>query len=238
MMLSSLVQGGVAAILPAVAELDTRNKTQQVRDVWILAQKFSLVILIPAIAFLIIMGGEFLRLWVGDELAELKSILVILAVGHFLRLTQHASFRVLAGRGKHKVFSRLTIVMAIAVIVLAVIVAKYTQAGLVGIAFSNTIPMVIISGFVLSLYANKQMNTSLADNLKHVWLPAFLACFPTLVLLGVWQYLFPPDCWTHIIAVILVALVMTAVSVWFLGLTKIEKSRILAIVGKSTQGSV
>ena len=65
--MSEFVQAFTTAIKPAVSDLDTRDDQTRVRQIAFLTQKYSLLILIPAAAFLIVMGREFLTVWVGDR---------------------------------------------------------------------------------------------------------------------------------------------------------------------------
>ena len=67
LLLSEFVQAFTTAIKPAVSDLDTRDDQEKVRLIAFLTQKYSLLILIPAAAFLMIMGREFLTVWIAPD---------------------------------------------------------------------------------------------------------------------------------------------------------------------------
>ena len=232
-MLTGLVQSFTLATHPAVADLDTHDQQAKVREVASLTQKYSLIMLIPGISFLIIMGRDVLQVWLGPGFEQLSIILTILAVGQFLRLAQHSNFSVLAGKGEHKIFGQLALVMSVSVIVLSVISVKILNMGLIGIALSNMVPMVIISGLILPIHCLGRLNISIRDNIRQVWWPALLGCTCTVILIGVWEYLYPPSSWLQIGMVIVAATVLTAVNVWFLSLTSMEKSRLLRVFNRT-----
>ncbi|OHB66593.1 MAG: hypothetical protein A2Y77_13140, partial [Planctomycetes bacterium RBG_13_62_9] len=110
LLLSEFVQAFTAAIKPAVSDLDTRDDQVRVRQIAFLTQKYTLLILIPAAAFLIVMGREFLTIWVADRfndpaaIQSMATVLAILTAGYCLLLSQHSNYLVLSGRGEHRVF--------------------------------------------------------------------------------------------------------------------------------------
>jgi len=79
-----------------------RDEEARIRDVAFISQKYTLLLLVSSAAFLIIMGRSFLTVWMGDKFSdaavkdEMVLILVILSVGHGLRLSQHSNYIVLA----------------------------------------------------------------------------------------------------------------------------------------------
>ncbi|MBN1509383.1 MAG: oligosaccharide flippase family protein [Sedimentisphaerales bacterium] len=225
-----------AAIKPAVSDLDTRDDHAKVRQIAFLTQKYCLLIVIPASLFLIVMGGEFLTVWVGakfDDPATIQTmatVLAILTVGYFFVLSQHSNFLVLAGRGEHKVFGILTAVEAVLCICSAVFAVKVLGLGLQGIAWSNFAPMTIVAGIILPVYFNRTMKISAWDSLRHVWWPAVLGGIPSLVIVVAWEYLAPPDSWREIFAVVAVTGAATVVFSWFVSLEKAERQRLLQVL--------
>jgi O-antigen/teichoic acid export membrane protein len=107
-LLSQFLRAFTAAIKPAVSDLDARDDHRRIREISFLMQKYSLLLIIPAGCFLVVMGREFLQVWVGKEFQNpevvnsISIILAILTVGHCLRLAQHSNFIVLVGKGQHR----------------------------------------------------------------------------------------------------------------------------------------
>jgi O-antigen/teichoic acid export membrane protein len=234
-LLSQLLQAFTAAIKPAVSDLDARNDHLRVKEIAFLTQKYSLLLLFPSGCFLVIMGRAFLQTWVGDQfkdpaaISEMAAVLTILTVGHCLMLAQHSNFLVLVGRGQHKIFGVLTALMALLCVSASVVSVKVFDWGLLGIAWSNCLPMMLISGVILPIYFNRKMRISWLENLRNVWRPALLGSLPAAICIGLWKYLAPPDSWLEIAGVVVAAALLTAVGGWFLTLTEIEQRRFVGM---------
>jgi len=236
MLLSRLLQTFTAAIKPAVSDLDARGDIRRIREIAFLTQKYGLLLLIPSGCFLIVMGRDFLQIWVGHEFQNpavvdgMSTILSVLTVGHCLRLAQHSNFVVLVGRGQHKVFGVLTFLMALLCVSASVISVRVFNWGLLGIAWSNSVPIGIISGVVLPIYYNLKMHISAMETIRRVWWPALLGSLPGIALINMWKYLARPDSWLHISAVVIATVSVTLVSSWFLSYSKLERERFLKIL--------
>lgn len=239
LLLSEFVQAFTVAIKPAVSDLDTRDDQTRVKLIAFLTQKYSLLILLPAGAFLMIMGREFLTVWVagrfGDPavLQSMAGVLAILTVGYGLLLSQHSNYLVLSGRGEHRVFGLLTAVEAVLCVSSAVVAVKVLGWGLRGIAWSNLLPMALVAGVILPIYFNRKMKISGWDSLRQVWWPALLGAVPGMVLIGVWKQLAPPASWAGLVAVVAATAGITVVSAWFLSMDKEEHRRLLSILRRN-----
>ncbi|MEA3226156.1 MAG: oligosaccharide flippase family protein, partial [Planctomycetota bacterium] len=180
LLLSLLLGAFTAAIKPAVSDLDARDDQATVKEIAFLTQKYSLLLIIPSVVFLVLMGREFLWIWIGDKFEDpsvinvMAAILAVLAVGHCIRLAQHSNFLVLVGRGQHRIFGILTILMAMLCVSASVVSVSVFNWGLIGIAWSNFLPQLLISGIILPIYFNRKMHISASESVRNVWRPAIL----------------------------------------------------------------
>ena len=218
-----------------MSDLDTRNDAATVKEIAFLTQKYSLLLIIPGGCFLIAMGREFLNVWVSDQFTDpsvidqMAVILTILTVGHCLRLAQHSNFLVLVGRGQHKMFGILTAFMALFCVLASIVSVKIFNLGLLGIAWSIFLPMVLTSVLILPIYFNRKMHISTLDNIQNVWQPAVLGSLPAVAMICIWKYLAPPNSWLEIVSVVVAAIVLTITGGWFLSLKEVEKKRFIRI---------
>jgi O-antigen/teichoic acid export membrane protein len=227
--LGMLIQAFAAAIKPAVSDLDARDNESKIRQIAFLTQKYILILLMPSVFFLLVMGKDFLRVWVGANFGELHVILILLSVGHFLRLAQYSNFLVLVGKGEHQIFGILAGVMVICTIPLAIVFVKRFNFGLMGIALSNLLPMSLICGLILPIYFNSKMNISFKDCACQIWWPALAGCSPALFFIGLWKYYHCPNCWLHIATVVTCAFVITIAGAWLWSLSPVEKRMFLRV---------
>jgi O-antigen/teichoic acid export membrane protein len=236
LILSMICQVFSSAIKPAVSDLDARSETGKVREITFLSQKYSLLMLIPASCFLIVMGSDFLRVWVGSTIQDsatlnmMGQILAIFTTAHFVRLTQHSNFLVLVGRGEHKIFGVSMLMTAVSFIVSSVICLKVFRLGLISIAWSNFFPIVIFTGIFLQIYFNKKMQIKFADTIYEVGVPAVLGTLPAVCLILLWKFIAPPSSWLDIAAVVVISAAITLIAGWFFSLSKLERKRFIQII--------
>jgi O-antigen/teichoic acid export membrane protein len=233
LLLSQLLRAFATAIKPAVSDLDARDEHSRVREISFLMQKYSLLLIIPSACFLIVMGREFLQVWVGEKFQDpsvvnsLGVVLAILTVGHCLRLAQYSNFLVLVGKGDHKLFGLLTIVTGLFCISASIVSVKVFNLGLLGIAWSNSVPMALMSGILLPVYFNMKMKISMRETIVRIWWPALLGSMPTVILLSLWKYFHSPTSWMSIVAVVIFSMAMTSISAWCFSLTSRERERLV-----------
>jgi len=236
LLLTQFLGAFTAAIKPAVSDLEARDDNATIKEIALLTQKYSLLLILPSACFLIAMGREFLNVWVSDRFPNpaiidtMATILILLTIGHALRLAQHSNFLVLVGRGRHKFFAVLTALTAFLCVTASIISVKVFNRSLVGIAWSNFLPLAFISGVILPIYFNWKMHISTLENALKVWLPAVLGSLPAIIIILLWKCLAPPDSWLEIGGVVLTAATLTVVGGWFLSLTRLEQKRFIRMI--------
>ncbi|MFC1792582.1 lipopolysaccharide biosynthesis protein [Planctomycetota bacterium] len=233
LLLSQLLRAFATAIKPAVSDLDARDEHSHVREISFLMQKYSLLLIIPAACFLIVMGKEFLHVWIGEKFQDpsavnsLGTVLAILTVGHCLRLAQYSNFLVLVGKGDHKIFGLLAIVTGLFCISTSIISVKVFNLGLIGIAWSNSVPMALMSGIVLPIYFNRKMKISTRETIVRIWWPALLGSTPTVIIINLWKYFHSPESWMSIAAMVTFSIALSCISTWCFSLTPRERERLI-----------
>ena len=230
LMVTQLVRASVGALKPAVSDLDARDDHGRVREISFLGQKYSLLLLIPAISFLIAMGREFLTLWVGDGFADLGTIVAVLAVGQFFMAAQYSNFLVLVGKGEHKAFGVMAVAMALSAVALGIGFVGALKWGLMGMAIANAAPMLLIYGVIMPVYYNRRMSISTVEFARKILAPALAGCAPAVAVIGLWKFFAPPGSWSQLGMVIVSVALVWAPSVWKLSLSRVERERFLGIV--------
>lgn len=143
-----------------------------------LTQKYMLLVLLPGSFFLILLGGDFLSMWMGPEVDGLALMLAILTVGHLICLSQYSSFLVLVGKGEHQIFGFLAVSVAVVAMLLAVFAVRVLNLGLMGVVIANVIPMVIAYGALLPWYYCRKMGIRVLDVIRSVLVPALTGSLP------------------------------------------------------------
>lgn len=228
-----------SAVKPAVSDLDARADTPRVQDIAFLTQKYTLLMLIPACCFFVVMARDFLGVWVGSKIQDaavlnlMASVMVIMTIANTVRLAQHSNFIVLVGRGEHRIFGFLSFITATLFIVLAVVCLKVYNLGLIAVAWSNFFPIVLTSGIILPIYFNRKMRITLKETVARVWLPALSGTLPAVALILAWKVIAAPHSWFQIGSVIISAAIITCISSWFLSLSPLEQKRLIMLIKRS-----
>jgi hypothetical protein len=121
-------------------------------------------------------------------------------------------------------------VTALLCIVASVVSIKVFDLGLLAVAWSNCLPVALISGVVLPIYFNRKMKISIRDSILNSWWPALLGGMPAVIMITIWKYLSPPGSWSEILAVVLAAMLLTLTAGCFLSCTEPERKRFFGIL--------
>lgn len=235
LVLITLVQMLVRAIKPAISDLDARSDTARIEELALLSQKYTLILILPSVAFLVVMGHSFLTVWVGGQypdpstLEELASVMTILAVGTGVQLTQYSNFMVLVGKGEHRIYGMMALASTVGSIVLGVLAIRVADLGLEGMAWACSLPMLIGAGGILPIYFKRRLDIAWRDTLQRSWLPAIASCTPGVLLLVFWESYAAPRSWPSLAACVITVAALTAVASWTIGMSRIERNRFMNV---------
>src|SRR5262249_2259546 len=185
-------------LTPAVSALDARGDSAGIRGVLIDSTRYVLWLILPVQLGLLLLGRPFLRLWMGDEYAELSyPTLVILSAPLSLALSQSVSIRILYGTGRLRWFARAGIAEAAANLVLSwLLVRAYCMRG---VALGTAVPNTLLNCAV-GLYVCRMLGVGVCTYLRR----SFLApCTAALLPAGVWlavSHWAAPDTWLSLVA--------------------------------------
>jgi O-antigen/teichoic acid export membrane protein len=229
--LSALLESFSAALKPAVSALDARDEVGAIRELSLATQKFSLLLIIPSTAFLVLMGRAFLRLWTGKEQVDVVLAMALLAVGQAFRLSQQSNFLVLVGKGEHRFFGLSVLMVGGLTIIGTAVAVGILNWGIVGAAAASALAWVLIAGTRIPAHVNAQLGIDSAERQRRVWWPVVAGCAPGVLLMAAWQHWHPLQSWSEILAVVLIVAVTTAVSAWRFSLEPVEQRRLLSLFG-------
>ena len=230
--LSAVIESLSAAIKPAVSDLDARDLGHTIRELSLVSQKFALLVILPSTTFLVLMGGDFLRLWTGLARPDVAQAMALIAVGQAFRLTQQSNFLVLVGKGEHRFFGLSVLMVGAATVVTTLLAVGVFHLGLVGAAGAGCLSWVVVSGIVIPAHVNARLGIPRAERRRRVLLPAIAGCMPALLLTGVWKWQHAPRSWPEVILVVVVVAGVTALGAWRFTLEPKERDRLRALAMK------
>ncbi len=222
---TTVIEAFCAALKPAASDLDASDDHVRLKELTLLSQKYSLFMILPSAAFLLVMGREFLLIWTQRDIPLLPTVLAIVVAGHAFRLAQHSSFFVLVGKGEHRFFGRLMVIMAVGTVGLGWASLALLDWGLLGIAWASAIPLALGCGILLPRHVYKQLGIGWSESLRRVWLPTLASTVPGILLLVAWKLTMPPRNWPELLLVVVAVAGTTLVAAWKLGLGESERTR-------------
>jgi O-antigen/teichoic acid export membrane protein len=234
-LISGMVESFAASLKPAISDLDARNDIRRIRELTLLAQKYVLVFVLPAMAFFLIMGRNFYAIWLHREANETLTLLYILGPGHLIRAAQFPLFLVLAGRGEHRVFGLMALGMGLGAVALSVFFLRGLGWGANGVALGSTLAMTIICGVLLPYYCARRLGLQVSDFALGSWLPAACGVAPAILTLALWKTGRPPTTPFELLLVLTSTALVLLVSIWVLALNPTERTRFKGIAFTSIE---
>lgn len=229
--IGSLVTSLSMAIKPATTYLDAGKQVDQVRQLFLLGTKYSLLIVLPIALFLFFYGTEVMSIWLKkDYVGSSANILFLLMISAIFQLWLMPAFYVVVGLGKHFIFGIATLLKAAISLLLGGIMVVWLKLGVYGVAIGFSIPEILIAVVILGPYCCRSVGITFWKEIKECIIPSVFATLPLIFILVLTKYYFEPISFEGMIALIGVSAVVTAVGIWQLGLSYQEKWRFIEML--------
>jgi O-antigen/teichoic acid export membrane protein len=182
--LRALLGSSAQIFNPLASELHSLRQPEKVTAAFFLGVKICTLVTLPVAASFVVLGEEFIRLWMGLEFAGPSSeVLAVLAVATFLAAPQYVFSSVLYGMSRHRIIAVLRVAEAVANLVLSIALVK--TLGLVGVALGTAIPSAVMVVVVLPLIAGPVVGATLPRFYSEAYLRPLVAVAP-FVLAALW----------------------------------------------------
>jgi len=154
------------------------------------------------ITYLLVLGGPFIRLWVGHSFGAAITLLAILAIGEWLPYSQYVTQSIILATAKHRALAVFATLETIALCVLMWLLLPVL--GLTGVGLAIAIPAFLARGVVPMVQGCRILGVSVRKYVVRTIVPPVLsALFPAIAV----QFLcaaFPADEWLVLVGYSLV----------------------------------
>jgi O-antigen/teichoic acid export membrane protein len=220
--MKKVIIAGTQAFGPMTSQLDAKNDSSMITTLLFNGSKISLLLGLPVGIVYLVLGKQFIRLWMGFEYGDSTgNILAVLTVMTLFSLPHYTISSILLGLNKHHLTAYCRLAEAIVNICLSVILTRHM--GILGTALGVAIPHLIMVIFILPVLVTKIMRVRLSDYLRHSYygplisaLPFALACF----LVGTF---FSPNSLLTFFVEVMVLLPVYIVTAWFFAISKEDR---------------
>jgi O-antigen/teichoic acid export membrane protein len=180
--LRSLLASTAHVFAPVASNLHALGKRNELGETLVAGSKLLLILALPVGLTFILLGEEFIRLWMGAEFARPSGeVLAILGAAIVASTPSFVSSMVLYGISRHDRNAYLK--MAEAVVNLALCILLVRKLGIVGVAIGFAVPHVISSALVLPWMVCRAIDFPLPRFYGSVLTGPLLASVPFALLL-------------------------------------------------------
>ena len=226
--LRQLVLSISGVFVPAISSAGAAQDMQNIHQIVIQGSKLILFVLVPICCILIIMGEDFIRLWMGPGFKKSYQVLAILLVSQLLVLSQYGVTLVLYGLAKHEILAHVNIIIAAANVLLSIILVQYW--GLIGVALGSAVPMCLLRLVFIPKRVFSIINMKFIVFFREIILPVFSILLMYGLLLMFLKYKIETSTWFGFILTLGISLILYVAIFYFIGLRRHEKARIRTFI--------
>jgi len=237
-MIITQIRGAIQVIavplVPAISHFEAEDDYNKIIDIYHKSTRYMYYFSSYLAISVMIFGGPFILLWVGDEFSTTIDLLHILIIAAAIYIPQTIANSVLFGISKHKIAFYVLLGEAISKISLSIILLKFY--GIIGIAIGTAVPQVIIYTFIYPYVFHKTMSADLKRFYKTAGISIMYAIVFVLPTAYIMDKLLRPDSWYNFFADCIIVSVIMLIGLVFFVLEKEDRSRILTKIKEKIKG--
>jgi len=223
--LREMLNSAAMIIAPLASALEAVGEDKQVGAMLVRSTKYSLIVGFVAVAGLLGLGTDFIRLWMGPSFAMPSgTVLIILALGQLASGTQFMSSHILFGLSKHRLNLVWTVIESI--LNLGLSLALVRRYGIFGVAAGTTISTAIIRGWFFPRGFLKLLNVGWGEYLRHGVMPAVAPACAFFAGTYLYRSVFSVQNYGVLFAAALCGLILCLPALWVLGLDPADRQLI------------
>jgi O-antigen/teichoic acid export membrane protein len=193
---NSLLGSCTGVLTPVATALHAEDKTEQQRRLFLTGGKYCLALALFVLTVCLFLGKPLVTLWVGSGMEAAAGLLLVLALGEVLPMSQLTTQSMLLGMGRHKITACLGVVENILGIGAAVALAP--AYGLLGVCLAFAVSGALCRGVGLAVCGCRLMQVPLGTYVTRVLLPPVLWALPSALLLAVLVAWRAPASWLEL----------------------------------------
>lgn len=142
--LEKLVWAMIAVLVPVISANEATGEEKANASLYVAGTRYSLLVGMPIVISLYFYGDDFIRIWMGPEIANRSHwVLKLLIIGFGLATSQLIAHGILKGISRHRVLAYILAVEALANLGMSIALAK--PYGIEGVAVGTMVPLIAAS---------------------------------------------------------------------------------------------
>lgn len=169
--------------LTSSSRLHARGLQKELRELFLNATKYSLIIMLPFLICAIFLAKSFLRTWVGIRFESSYTVVIALAFGITIVNLQATATQIILSMQKHRTLAWVLSIEALCNIGLSIYLLR--RFGIIGVALGTTIPTAFTAFFYTLPKAAKHLELSYIAVFKALWKPlaAAIGAIPVILII-------------------------------------------------------
>jgi len=217
-------------LTPTASSLQAAGSRAELQGLLVRASQWGAFLALPMVLVLTILGDPILQIWMGSNYRQ-GVVLAILALGHLAEMARQPAISILTGMNLHGRVAAVNLAAAAVAVGLGILLIGPLRAGLIGAALAIAIPLVLVNGIFIPIYACRQLELPLGRFLVNVGRTPGLCALPLAVwLLGV-RFWVPGVRLSLVIGGVGMA-VITGLLYWRFALTVAQRARVTSYIAR------
>ena len=171
----------MSTLAPVFSRQEGKGDEAGMRETYLLTCRIATYAAVILGGLMILLGGAFIRRWLGDGYVHVTPVMRILLIGTIFSSAQIPTIGFLYGTSRNKFYAITNSIHGILTVML--VPALIIPYGLVGVAMGITIPSIFMKFFIQPIYACRALNITPSEFYFRHAMPNFLV--PLLFLAAV-----------------------------------------------------
>ena len=225
--LSTAISG---TLLPKMSKMVAKKATsEELTNEMIKVGRIQFIIIFLVASGFILVGKEFIRLWLGDEFDESYIVTLLLIIPVSLPLIQNLGLSIMQAMNKYKFKAVSTFIMAIFNVIMSIFLAK--AYGAVGAALGTTIAIVVCNVVIINIYYRRVLKLDVLRFWKDImWM--FIKYMIPVVLIIVMINLTNLRGWSAVLLYGFSYVIVYSITTYLVVMNKYEKRLVNAFLEK------
>lgn len=194
---TALLVAASGVFTPIATALHARNAQKRQRDLLLEGGKYGLAAAGLFLVLFVMLGKPLISLWIGPDFEMAYQLLVVLAIGRCVAMSQVVTRSIITAQAKHKALAFASIVQGIATAVFVPLVIG--SLGVVGVCIVVAIADGLCEGIFSLMYGCRLTKTSLGRYVRTAVCPAAFAAAVPVCLLGMVVSWRPVEGWIDLV---------------------------------------
>lgn len=212
---------------PVFSEHEARGEKHEIDSLLFNSCRFASLIGVPVGLTAIVVGKDFITLWMGKEYQGAYLIMVVMMIARMTGFPTASMYSMLYGIGKHYIALFTGIFEALVNLVLSIVLVHHY--GILGVAVGTMIPMVIANVF-FPVIVSRKMKTDLRVWLMEAIVRPGIFSIVFYLAISILCSFFRQVSWSGFIAQAIIIVLVYSMLFWFMGLRRHERSMLIARV--------